>query len=245
MTTTTTTAIADSVGALLRQAREESGLSRATVAFRTKIPERYVTGFEDGMAPGTVEDAYTKIYLKAYAKFLGFEAATLVDLYRKERERTMPRPTERRTAPVKRHPSVPVQTSALVVTPKIIQAALLGLVALGLVAYFGFEVKKIIAPPQITLIAPDDGLVTVERSLVIEGRTEGEVTLRVNGKPVSPDSNGNFRDSLDLQEGLNVVTVVGAKKHSKEMTVTRRIIVLPRERPTAELPTAAEDIPGL
>jgi transcriptional regulator with XRE-family HTH domain len=243
MKTATTSAIAESVGALLRQAREESGLSRAAVAARTKIPERFIAHFEEGPTANAAEDVYTKIYLKAYAKFLGFETATLVELYRKERVRLTPH-HERKAAP-KRHPSVPVHSSALVVTPKIIQAALLGLVVLGLVAYFGFEIKKIIAPPQITLVAPEDGLVTVERSLVIEGRTEREVSLRVNGKQVSPDGNGNFRDTLDLQEGLNLISVVGAKKHSKEMTITRRIIVLPKDRPTAGLPPATVEVPGL
>lgn len=244
MQTATTTAIAESVGALLRQAREESGLSRTAVAARTKIPERFIAIFEEGPTAATTEDVYSKIYLKAYAKFLGFETATLVELYRKERSRLSPQP-ERRSAPKRVHPSAPVQASALVVTPKVIQAVMLGLIALGLVAYFAFEIKKIIAPPQITLLAPEDGLVTVERNLVIEGRTEREVSLRVNGKQVSPDGNGNFRDTLDLQEGLNLISVVGAKKHSKEMTITRRIIVLPKDRPTAVLPPATAEVPGL
>ena len=83
-TATTTTAIAESVGALLRQAREESGLSRTAVASRTKIPERYIAQFEEGPTVGAAEDVYTKIYLKAYAKFLGFETATLIELYRND-----------------------------------------------------------------------------------------------------------------------------------------------------------------
>ncbi|HTM68826.1 MAG TPA: helix-turn-helix domain-containing protein [Candidatus Binatia bacterium] len=238
--TTTATAIAESVGALLRQAREESGLSLAAVAARTKIPERYLAQFEANGAGGAQEDVYSKIYLKAYAKFLGFDTTTLVDLYKKERARTAP--PERRAAP-KKHPAAELPHSALVVTPKLIHAALLGLVVLGLVAYFAFEIKKIVAPPDISLTAPQDGLVTTERSLVIEGRTEREVALRINGKAVSPDGDGNFRDTLDLQEGLNLITVVGAKKHSRDMTITRRIIVMPKQRPTATVPLPEE--PGL
>lgn len=229
---TTTTAIAESIGALLRQAREESGLSVAAVAARTKIPERFIAQFESD-AGNAQEDVYAKIYLKAYAKFLGFDTATLVDLYKKERARRAP--PERRSSP-KKHPATDLPTSAMVVTPKVIHAVLLGLVVLGLAVYFAFEVKKIVAPPEISLAAPRDGLVTSERSLVIEGRTESEVALRINGKSVSPDADGNFKDTLDLQEGLNLITVVGAKKHSKEMVVTRRIIVMPRQRPTATAP---------
>ncbi len=242
MPATTTSTIAESVGALLRQAREEAGLSLSAVASRSKIPERYLAMFEGDGGAALPEDVYAKIYLKAYGKFLGFDTTTLVDLYRKERARLAP--PERRTAP-RRHPTATVPTSAMVVTPKLIQSLLLGLVLVGLVAYFALEIKKIIAPPQISLSSPQDGLVTTERSLIIEGKTEPEVDLRVNGKQVSLDAGGNFRDTLDLQEGLNVITVVGAKKHSREMSVTRRIIVDPKQRPTAAAPEPAPFGPGL
>ncbi|MEY4745063.1 MAG: hypothetical protein RL272_1008 [Candidatus Parcubacteria bacterium] len=243
MQTTTTSTIAESVGALLRQAREEAGLSLAGVASRTKIPERYLAMFESEGRNSLPEDVYAKIYLKAYGKFLGFDTATLVDLYRKERARQTV--AERRPAQ-RKHPAATVPSSALVVTPKIIQSLLLALVVLGLAAYFAFEIKKIIAPPQISLLSPQDGLVTTERDLIIEGKTEPEVDLRVNGKQVSLDAGGSFRDTLDLQEGLNVITVVGAKKHSKEMSVTRRIIVNPKQWPTAAAPSIGpEPAPGL
>ncbi len=246
-TTTTTTAIADSVAALLKQAREESGLSRAAVAVRSKIPERYITLFEEDVN-GTAmpEDVYSKIYLKAYGKFLGFDANTLVDLYKKEKARTAPAPERRKPARTSsastsgsashRHPTKSIPTSQMMVTPKIIQSVLLGLAVLGFAVYFGIEIKKIIAPPEITLASPQDGLVTEDRNLIVEGRTESEVTLHINGKQVSPDVDGKFKDTLDLQEGLNIITVTGVKKHSKEMSVTRRIIVMPKARTAALAP---------
>jgi cytoskeletal protein RodZ len=243
-TTTTATAIADSVGALLKQARAESGLSRAAVALRTKIPERYLTLFEESSSAEMPEDVYAKIYFKAYAKFLGFDAATLVDLQKKEKARLAP-PTIRRPAAPRQHPTKSVPTSAMMVTPKIIQSALLALALIGLTLYFGIEIKKIIAPPQITLTSPQDGLVTQNHSLLVEGSTEPEVTLRINGKEISPDADGKFQDTLALQEGLNLITVSGVKKHSKEMTVTRRIIVTPSEHPAAFAPPTDTTTPSL
>ncbi len=255
-TTTTTSAIADSVAALLKQAREESGLSRPAVAVRSKIPERYIAMFEDDVQGHNMpEDVYAKIYLKAYGKFLGFDANTLVDLYKKERARVAPAAPQERRAPARtssssgstrRHPTKSIPTSQMVVTPKIIQSALLGLAVVGFAAYFGIQVKKLIAPPDIALVSPQDGLVTEDRSLIVEGRTDSEVLLHINGKQVSPDADGKFKDTLDLQEGLNIITVTGAKKHSKEMSVTRRIIVMPKSRPAALTPpgTAPESIPA-
>jgi len=244
-TTTTTSAIADSVAALLKQARLESGLSRASVAVRSKIPERYIALFEEDVNGQMPEDVYAKIYLKAYGKFLGFDANTLVDLYKKEKARTAPAPERRAptrsssSSSVRRHPTKSIPTSQMVVTPKIIQSAMLGLAVLGFAVYFGVQIKKIIAPPEITLASPQDGLVTEERSLIVEGRTDSEVLLQINGKQISPDADGKFKDTLDLQEGLNIITVTGAKKHSKEMSVTRRIIVMPKERAAVVAPTDA------
>ena len=61
----------------------------AEIAAKSKIPERYLHLFEDrtGLAEAP-EDAYTKIYLKAYGKFLGFETSSLVEMYRREKDRT-------------------------------------------------------------------------------------------------------------------------------------------------------------
>lgn len=239
--TTATSMIAESIGALLRQSREEAGLSVRDVASRTKIPERYVAFFEADAHGELTDDVYTKIYLKAYGKFLGFDTKTVLEHYRRERARVMAYDDAR--APKNRHPAENIPTSQLVVTPKLIQTALLAVVVLGIAGYFAFELKTIVAPPDIALAAPKDGMVTAERSITVEGKTESEVSLRINGKPVSIDNRGNFKDTLELQEGLNLITVVGAKKHSKEMMVTRRVIVTPKERPSALLPEAPPSTP--
>ncbi len=220
----TTTTIAESVGELLRHAREERGVTREALASRTKIPERYVAFFEDGAHDRVADDVYTKIYLKAYAKFVGFDSEALVELFRKERER-IAGAARRPIRPA--HPTPGVATGDLVVTPKLIHAALLGLLVVAFAGYFVVELAKIFTPPSIALASPQDGLVTADASVAVEGKTEPEVTLHINGKEVSPDGNGDFKDTIELQTGLNLITVSGAKKHGKEMTVTRRVIVQP------------------
>ncbi len=222
--TTTTHIVADSVGALLRQAREEKSVTCTEISRRTKIPEQYLHLFENDAHGDLADDVYTKIYLKAYGKFLGFESATLLEHYRRERVRAL---GQARVDIRRIHPSTSVPDSQLVVTPRIVQSVLLGIVVVGLIAYFGVQITKIVTPPTITVSSPTEGLATENRTISIEGKTESEVALAINGKSISPDSNGNFKDTLDLQEGLNVITIIGAKKHSRPMTVTRRIIVLP------------------
>ena len=229
----TTSIVADSVGTLLRQAREEAGFDTATIALRTKIPERYILLFEEGAHEKLSDDVYTKIFLKGYGKFLGFDTKTLLELFRNERGRITAK--EKNFLPQKQHPTSSLSLDHFFITPKRIQAAILLSLVFSLMMYFGMEVKKIIAPPSLSLRSPQEGFVTTEHQVTVNGVTEKEVTLRINGKNVSADINGNFKDTLDLQEGLNVLTIIGAKKYSKEKMITRRIIVLPKDRPTATL----------
>jgi hypothetical protein len=152
-------------------------------------------------------------------------------MYRKERTRT---PRSLTAAPTTRHhPLTTVASSELVVAPRFVQNALLGLLGAGLLTYLAYGVITAVAPPQITLTAPYDGMVTSDRTISVEGRTDTEVTLVINGKTVDPDAGGRFTDTIDLQEGLNVVSVSGTKKHSKPMTLTREVFVLPQARPEA------------
>lgn len=226
MAATTASLIAESVGALLRQAREEAGFDVREVAQGTKIPERYIALFESDAHGELADDVYTKIYLKAYGKFLGFETSALLEHYRKERGRYgIPAQAEERPD---RHPTASVASSLLMVTPKLVSTMLLVFMATGLLGWLGLELKKIIAAPSIALASPKDGFVTYDRAVSIEGITEKEVSLSINGKLVSPDDAGHFQDTLELQEGLNIISITGSKKHSKEMAVTRRVIVLPK-----------------
>lgn len=220
---------AESVGALLREARLERGLSTADVASDLHFPETYVTAFENDDHWRVPDDAYTKLYLKAYAAYLGFNTATLMRQHAKERGRHVAEPLRAAAA----QPQRAIPAWMLWVTPSVVQTALLVTVALGIVGYFGYELKRMVAPPEIVLASPQDGLVTKERSVSVSGVTEPEVTIRVNGKAINPDLQGKFSDTLELQDGLNLITIKSAKKHSKEVTLTRRVIVTPSERPAA------------
>jgi len=232
---TTGCKIADSVGAILKQARLELGVNREDTAAKLKIPKNYIARFEDGVFDKLPDDVYTKIYLKAYCKFLGLDTQTMVNLHRQERQRSQAL-RARRQDEEHRHPTTAIPRRHLVVTPQIIRAAVLAAVVIGLAAYFWWAVARIVRPPAITVTSPRDGLVTTEQAVTIEGRTEQEVALRINGKYVAPDSSGNFKDTLELQEGLNEIKIVGMKKHSREAVLPLRIIVKPKDRATAALP---------
>jgi hypothetical protein len=230
----------DSLGALLKRARLEQALELSSVAKLIRVPEHHLLAFEENDHWRLPDSAYTKLYIKAYAKFLGFNVTTFMQLFDKERAQHLGSNQRRnvRLAPVRELPAW-----RMAVAPRIIRTSLVVIAALAITAYFGYEFKRMVAPPVISIIAPADGLVTESRVIEVQGATNRENDVRVNGKAVSPDDTGFFTDQVELQEGLNVITVKGSRKHSKEMTYTRRVIVTPTERPTASLPTYGPRVP--
>jgi hypothetical protein len=229
-TTTTERDAAETVGQVLARVRGERRLSLSSAAIKTKIPLWYLSALEEGDHARLADDVYSRIWFKAYCTYLGLDAGRAFAAHQNERRRFSPHFEKQR---IDRHPKTAVPASRTIDMPRMIRTTLLAGVAVTVAIYFVGSLKRIVAPPSITLSTPTDGFVTTQRSLSIEGRTEQEVTLVINGKQIAVDESGSFRDSIDLQEGLNTITVTGSKKHSKSMSVSRRVIVEPAERPTA------------
>lgn len=227
---------------LLRLAREATGLTRKEVAARIKIPEIAIAQFEDGVPNDKAEDIYSKIYLKAYTKFLGVDhPITFADL-RVSLPSLSSSPSSSSSSssadsvvPII-HPRTSIPRAHLIGVPHMIRIALASVAVVSLTLYLVFELKRIFAPPTMSLFAPQDGYSTTDDRIVLEGKTEPEVLLRVNGKNLSPDSAGAFKDTIDLQEGLNTIKILARKKYSDTVEVTRRIFVQPKGNPTAEGP---------
>lgn len=232
MNETATCTIADSVSTLLRQAREQRELGREEVALRIKVPCRFIERIEEGRYHEISDDVYSRIYLKAYCVFLGMDVTEVQGMYRIERVALQKRHGEMVGIEGNKHPRKSIPIRHLVAAPKVVRIAIIVLVTVGLAIYFTIALKKIVVPPNISLSSPRDGFVTSERSISVMGKTEPEVQLLINGTQITTDANGNFQDTLTLHEGLNTITITGSKKYSKEMTVTRRIIVQPKDRPT-------------
>ena len=60
---------------------------------------------------------------------------------------------------------------------------------------------------------------------LIEGETEKETKLTVNGKDVMVNEAGRFSTEIDLNDGVNTIAVSVTKKHGKTTTITRHVVV--------------------
>jgi len=92
----------------------------------------------------------------------------------------------------------------------------------------GNKVEKIItvyldtAPPLLVITDPKDGLVISNANMTVEGTTEANAIVTLNGKSV-PNSNGGFTVKFTLKEGLNNITVSAVDKAGNRANATVKV----------------------
>ena len=79
------------------------------------------------------------------------------------------------------------------------------------------------------MLYPYEDISTSDSSVQIQGKAEPETEITINEDSVLQDAEGYFSRVINLKPGLNVITVVGQKKYSKEKIITRNIKVITTE----------------
>ncbi|MFS8158908.1 MAG: hypothetical protein ACMG6E_01605 [Candidatus Roizmanbacteria bacterium] len=76
--------------------------------------------------------------------------------------------------------------------------------------------------PTLEISSPSDGSITDKQDIDVNGTTDADVTITVNGKPAVTTPSGSFSFSLHLHEGDNAIVVkaVDLAGNSEEKTIT-------------------------
>ncbi|MBI4414722.1 MAG: helix-turn-helix domain-containing protein [Candidatus Kerfeldbacteria bacterium] len=213
-----TVAAIEPLGEKLRRLRNEARLSVQAVARESGIQEKYLEALESSayaLLPGEV---YVRNMLKKYAQLLHLNEERVFSLY--EQERTVVRSVGPSALP----PQTKKEARAINF-PRLFKQLGVAVCALVLVGYLGYTVTTSRSAPLLMVSSPKGDLVVRELSVSVEGTTEPESRVRINGQDVFLSQDGHFSERVGLQPGLNVITVVATKERSREQTVERRIIV--------------------
>jgi len=106
-----------------------------------------------------------------------------------------------------------------------IRAVALMSLVIGFLGYLIFQINGILHPPKLVVYMPAEGYVSSRLIIAVQGETEKEVKLQVNGKEIIANEQGKFEAEVDLSNGVNTITISAIKKHGKTATVTRHVIV--------------------
>jgi len=207
------------VGERLKKAREDKSLDLAAVSAQTRIPIKYLEAIEAGNFCGLPPaKAHRLAYIRAYADALEENPADYIRQFARESNLESYRPV---------HPLQKLKIKAINSYSFIFKKIAIAVFVLGFLAYLAWQVNGILRPPKLTVYTPVDGYVSGRLATLVQGETENEVTLTVNGKEIMANGKGQFEAEVDLSNGINTITISAIKKHGKTTTVTRHVVVKP------------------
>ena len=197
---------------LFKTGRETQGWDIRNVYSRTHIPPKYVSALETGefeVLPKA--KAHRIAYVKEYAIALGLDPEKCLEQFSKEEG--LKNITLTTTPASKR-----IFFGSLSI---LFRNLIIGSFIAGFAVFLVFQIKNILQAPELSIFNPTDGLITSNKSLLIEGNTDKGTTLTLNGQIVPLDNHNHFSVSLDLAEGLNTLDLTATKKHGK---ITEKVI---------------------
>lgn len=213
------------LGQSLTELRERSRTSLRSLSQTTRIQEKYLAALEAGRFDALPDDIYVKSFVKSMVAAMGDDPSPY--LSRLTEELTATEKTSSRNAVGNQIRDIP--TVALTVTPTIIKRATAGAVGVVLLLVMSLAVRASLRPPGVTVSDPQDGLVTSVPTVEIIGSSAGEVDLRINGVGVTLGRDGQFKETVDLHRGTNLIKITAKKRHSGETVVYRRVVYEPTE----------------
>lgn len=206
------------VGERLKKAREDRQLNLHDVSIKTHVPVKYLEAIESSQfdcLPSA--KAHRLAYIREYAQSLDLSPASFLYQFSKESDLE-------NYVPVHPHRSFKIRKLSI---SSIIKNATVCILIISFLGYLAWQINGILRPPKLTLFTPNDGSVISQMITNVQGETEKEVQLTVNGKDIMPNYKGQFEAQVGLSSGLNTITVSAIKKHGKTTTITRHIIVKP------------------
>ncbi len=211
----------ETLGEKLQRHRQESHLTIEKISRKTGLNQKYLKFLESDSYDLLPPDVYTLNILKNYAKVLKLNPFSVSDIYKKEKllfEKT-------RKKKIFSLLNLRQKITNFFLSPNFLKIFGITLISLSLLSYLGYEMTKIFSAPELIIISPRDNYLTDKSELLIQGKTEKEVEIKINERPLLSDINGQFELSLNLHKGLNIIKIGAKRKHSKENVIYRKIIV--------------------
>lgn len=107
--------------------------------------------------------------------------------------------------------------------PKLTFVLGISAVVLVILGYLGFQYKKFVSPPQISLESPVSDQIVKGNSVLVFGTTDPDVKITVDNQPVIVDENGKFSESIGISPDTKEIVVVAQSRSGKTTTISRKI----------------------
>lgn len=107
--------------------------------------------------------------------------------------------------------------SSRTTTLRFIRYGLIGLVAVVIVLYALSRSLNYIHGPRIEIFQPINGSAIASSTVTIIGRADRVNSLSLNGKAIFIDESGNFRETILVFPGINMITLTAHDQFDREV----------------------------
>ncbi len=201
----------------LKEARESCGMSLERLSQKTKISKDFLQALEECRFQDLPSaEVYQKNFLKSYVEALCIDPDPFLKQYLSEE-------CDKKKKSINLNKKI--KKNYLENLPFFLRYSLALIFLLSLFSYLGLQVKNIVEPPKLEIFSPPQGYITTELSVLLQGQTDKEVTVSVNGKDVGTNEKGVFEAQIDLSVGVNTLTIEAKKKHGKTTQEVRHVVL--------------------
>ncbi len=204
----------------LQDERIKKGITLEEAAKATKIRLPFLEAIENGQYNKLPSGTYAQGFVANYAEYLGLPKKEMHALFRREFAgekafTVLPEGLTKKT-------DFPLHQRRIRQTAFVVG----GIVLLGLLYVF-FQYRSFFFNPPLEISTPKNNAIIKSQSVTITGKTDPNATLFVNSLPVTIESDGSFRKTIDVFTGKTTIKIVSKNKFGKESTVERIVDIQP------------------
>lgn len=200
-----------------KRLRESENFTLEEISKKTHIPIKYLTAIEEcrfyDLPPTTT---HRTAYIKKYAEILNIKQNDILKKFNSE---------DGYADIIKKHPNTKIKELKNDAISSIIKNIFIGIIIFIFISYMGWQIRGVLKPPDLIVYSPPEGFVTASQNILIEGRTNKETKITVNGQEIKVKDDGHFSNYIDLSKGINTINIVASNKHGKSTGVTKNVIV--------------------
>lgn len=198
------------VGEILRNERLKKKLALSEVEGATKIKVRFLEALERNDFSKIADATIVKGFIKNYAEYLGLSSRDLLAIFRRDfiedkKGQILPRGVYE-----------PLYSSKFSWTPKMTVAASLIALFLILAIYLSFQLFGFLGAPSLEIYSPKNKESVKETEINIQGKTNPDATVSVNGEIILVLTDGSFEKTVTLSAGENKFLIEAVSRRGKK-----------------------------
>ncbi|HUV42741.1 MAG TPA: helix-turn-helix domain-containing protein [Patescibacteria group bacterium] len=202
-------------GQILREKRKKKGLSLDEIAQEIKIRKQYLIALEKDRYQFFPSITTNRGFIRNYAQYLGLEPDRVLAVFRRDYQRTQ----EQKLV----LPSGESLNKQFRWSPRKTLISLVALFIIIFLTYLGYQYHSLLGKPRLEVYSPIDNEKIVNEEVLIEGGTDPDNSVTINGRLTQLDEEGKFSYRLRLTSGENKIVIEATNRIGRKTKQTRTI----------------------